>query len=144
MLYSQIKKIIENMIDEIYTGREECSEVISYNLIKDQNVPITISATMIFSLGQIKISLSCPFLMIDESVKFEEIYMHDVADDEYRLMRLIAQFSSLLEKLKEWIHRDAPDMIRWGEGVIFDINGRTQRIPYPIKPKIEKKTKLKR
>ncbi|MCG8570462.1 MAG: hypothetical protein MJB14_10005 [Spirochaetes bacterium] len=143
MLYNQIKEIIDEMIEEVYTGKEECKEVMSYHLIRDQNVPITIDVTMIYPLGQIRITLFCPFLLVDPDVKFEEIFKQDVPEDEFRLMRLIARFSTLLERLKEWIHSDVPEMIRWGEGVIFDKNGRTKKIPLPVRPD-DKKLKNKR
>lgn len=141
MLYDTIKQIIDNMIEEVSAGREECMEIISFNLIRDQNIPITIRAKMLYPLGQIRISLYCSFLLVSPNIKFEEIYKREVTDDEFRLLRLIARFSTLLEKLQVWINNEVPDMIRWGEGVIFDKNGRTKKIPYPV---VENKKKLKK
>ena len=54
----------------------------------------------------------------------------DVVEDELRLMRIIAKFTSILDRMKIWISNEAPDMIRWGEGVIFDKNGKTKKIPF--------------
>jgi len=130
MFYSKVKKTIEAMIDDIYAGKEECTEVISYNLIKDQSVPVTLYAKLLYPLNQIKISIYCPFLLVEPDVKFEEIYKEDVVEDELRLMRIIARFTSILDRMKIWISNEAPDMIRWGEGVIFDKNGKTKKIPF--------------
>ncbi len=130
MFYSKVKKTIEGMIDDIYAGKEECTEVISYNLIKDQSVPVTLYAKLLYPLNQIKISIYCPFLLVEPDVKFEEIYKEDVVEDELRLMRIIAKFTSILDRMKIWISNEAPDMIRWGEGVIFDKNGKTKKIPF--------------
>lgn len=130
MFYSKIKNTIEQMIDDIYAGKEECTEVISYNLIRDQSVPVTLNAKLLYPLNQIKISIYCPFLLVEPDVKFEEIYQQDHVEDELSLMRLIAKFTSILDRMKIWISNEAPDMIRWGEGVIFDKNGKTKKIPY--------------
>ncbi|HOV15085.1 MAG TPA: hypothetical protein PK771_12425 [Spirochaetota bacterium] len=61
MLYSSIKECVDRMVDEISAGKEECYEIISFNLIKDQNVPITVRGKLIYPLNQIKMSLYCPF-----------------------------------------------------------------------------------
>lgn len=134
MFYDKIKNIIEEMIDDIYAGKEECSEVISFNLIRDQNVPITIEAKMLYPLSKVKITFRCAFLLVDPSVTFEEIYQKDEVEDEIRMLRLVARFTTLLEKLRKWVEVEAPDMVKWGEGVIFDKNGRTKKIPFPIIP----------
>jgi len=132
MLYSMIKISVDNMLDEISAGKEECYEVLSYNLIKDQNVPITVTTRLLYPLNQINVSLHCPFLLVDQEIEYQEIYRQGVEEDEFRLMRLISKFSTTLERLQSWINKEVPDMIRWGEGVIFDKNGRTKRIPYPV------------
>ncbi len=133
MLYERIKKIIDEMLDEIYAGKEECYEIISFNLIRDQNLPITIEAKLLYPLNKIKVSLFCPFLVVDPPILFEEIYRREEEeDDQFKLMRLVAKFSTTLERLKEWVETEAPDMIRWGEGVIFDNNGRSKKIPFPF------------
>ena len=131
MLYFLIKESVDKMVEEISAGKEECHEILSFNLVKDQNVPITVRGKLIYPLNQIKISLYCPFLLVEPDIAFEEIYRKGVEEDEFRLMKLISKFSATLERLKEWILKDIPDMIRWGEGVVFDKNGRTKRIPYP-------------
>ncbi|HOV15084.1 MAG TPA: hypothetical protein PK771_12420 [Spirochaetota bacterium] len=85
-------------------------------------------------------------LLVEPDIVFEEIYRKGVEDDEFRLMRLISKFSATLERLKEWVEKEVPDMIRWGEGVIFDKNGRTKRIPYPAtqtKPTRGRASKIK-
>lgn len=132
MLYNTVKESIEHMIEEIYAGKEECSQVISFNLIRDQNIPISMNTKMLYPLGQVKISLYCSFLLVEPDVVFEEIFKKDEIEDELRLMRLVAKFTTILEKLRSWVKNEVPDMIRWGEGVIFDKNGRTKKIPYPV------------
>lgn len=132
MLYKDIKDSIQEMIDDINAGKEECQRFLSFNLIKGQDVPIVISADLIYSLNQIRISLYCPFLLVEPDIKFVEIIREDNIDDELRLMRLISKFTTILEKIKSWIETDVSDMIRWGEGVIFDKNGRTKKIPYVL------------
>ncbi len=141
MLYKEIKDCVDKMVDEVSAGKEEYSKVISYNLIRDQNIPITIRGKLMYPLKQIKISLYSPFLLTEPDVAFEEIYRSGSEEDELRLMKLISKFVSILERLKEWIENDTPDMIRWGEGVIFDKNGRTKKIPYPISISKSSKTK---
>ena len=141
MLYDLIKTSVDNMVEEISAGKEECYEILSFNLIRDQNVPITVRAKLIYPLNQIKISLYCPFLLVEPDVDFQEIYKKNTPDDEFRLMRLISKFSTTLERLKTWVEKEVPDMIRWGEGVIFDKNGRTRKIPYPIVPSKPSKNK---
>lgn len=131
MLYTQIKSCIDSMLEEISAGKEECYDILSFNLIKDQNVPITVRIKLLYPLNQIKVSFYCPFLLVDTDVQFEEIFQQNQVEDELRLMKLISKFSTTLERLKSWIENEVPDMIRWGEGVIFDKNGRTKRIPYP-------------
>jgi hypothetical protein len=132
MLYSIIRQSIDSMVEEISAGKEECYEVLSFHLIKDQNVPITVRVKLIYPLNQIRVSLYCPFLLVEPEVEFQEIYRQSVEEDEFRLMKLISKFSTTLERLQTWIETEVPDMIRWGEGVIFDKNGRTKKIPYPI------------
>ncbi len=137
MLYFLIRESVDKMVEDISAGKEECYEILSFNLIRDQNVPITVRGKLIYPLNQIKISLYCPFLLVEPDITFEEIYRKGIEEDEFRLMKLISKFSATLERLKEWVQKDIPDMIRWGEGVIFDKNGRIKRIPYPgtqIKP----------
>jgi hypothetical protein len=129
MLYSSIKKNVDIMIDEISAGKEECQKMISYNLIRDQNIPITIKAKLIYPLEQIKFTLFCPFLLVYPDIEFAEIYRQGLEDDYFKLLRLISKFSTVVEMLKGWIEKEAPHMIRWGEGVIFDKNGRTTKIP---------------
>jgi len=140
MLYDRIKKVIDEMLEEIYAEKEECYEIISFNLIRDQNLPITIETKLLYPLNKIKISLYCPFLLVEPDITFEEIYRQGHEEDQFKLMRLIAKFSTTLERLKEWVETEAPEMIRWGEGVIFDSNGRARRIPYPFTSS-SKKTK---
>lgn len=130
MFYKLVKETVLEMIDDIYAGKEECVKVISYNLNADQCVPVTLYAKLLYPLNQIKISFHCPFLLVDPTVKFEELYREDEVEDELRLMRLIARFTSILDRMKIWISNEAPDMIRWGEGVIFDKNGKTKKIPF--------------
>ena len=131
MLYSQIKGSIDKILDEIKAGKEECYDVLSFNLIKDQNVPITVRVKLLYPLNQIKVTFFCPFLLVDSEVVYEEIFRFNVVEDELKLMKLISKFTTTLERLKSWIENEVPDMIRWGEGVIFDKNGRTKRIPFP-------------
>jgi hypothetical protein len=131
MLYSMIRQSIDSMVEEIAAGKEECYEILSFNLIKDQNVPVTVRVKLIYPLNQVKVSLYCPFLLVDPDIEYQEIYRQGIEEDEFRLMRLISKFSTTLERLQSWIEKDVPDMIRWGEGVIFDKNGRTKKIPYP-------------
>ena len=132
MLYSQIKRNVDVMIEDIAAGKEECHEMISYNLIGNQNLPISISAKLLYPLEQIKFELFCSFLLTGSEVEFVEVYRQNVEDDYFKLLRLISKFSTLLDMLKSWIEKEMPDMIRWGEGVIFDKNGRTTKIPYSI------------
>lgn len=132
MLYSNLKQIIDEMIDEISAGKEECYKMTSFNLIRDQNVPITIKAKLLYPLEQIRFTLFCPFLLVDTDVEFEEIYKQGKEEDYYKLLRLISRFSTLVDMLKTWVAKEAPNMIRWGEGVIFDKNGRTTKIPYSL------------
>lgn len=130
MLYTTIKKHIDEMIDEISAGKEECHQMILYNLIRNQNIPITINAKLIYPLNQIKFSLQCPFLLVYPDVSFEEIYKQGIEEDYFNLLRLISKFSTLVDMLKDWVQKEVPNMIKWGEGVIFDKNGRTTKIPY--------------
>lgn len=130
MLYTTIKKHIDEMIDEISAGKEECHQMILYNLIRNQNIPITINAKLIYPLNQIKFSLFCPFLLVYPDVSFEEIYKQGIEEDYFNLLRLISKFSTLVDMLKDWVQKEVPNMIKWGEGVIFDKNGRTTKIPY--------------
>jgi hypothetical protein len=132
MLYSAIKNNIDLMIDEISAGKEECSKKLSFNLIRDQNIPTIINAKLIYPLDQIKFTLYCPFLLVYPDVEFIEIYRMDEEEDYFNLLRLISKFSTLIDMLKAWVEKEAPDMIRWGEGVIFDKNGRTTKIPYTL------------
>jgi hypothetical protein len=129
MLYSVIKNNIDSMIEDISAGKEECFEILSYNLIRDQNVPITIKAKLLYPLNQIKIVIYCPFLLVDHEVDFSEVLFMDSDDDYIKVLQLVSKFTTTLEMLKHWIEREVPDMIRWGEGVIFDKNGRTKKIP---------------
>jgi len=131
MLYSVIRESIDSMIDEISAGKEECYEILSFNLINNQNVPVTVRVRLIYPLNQIHVSLYCPFLLVEPDIEFQEIYRKGIEEDDFRLMRLISKFSTTLERLQAWIEKEVPDMIRWGEGVIFDKNGRTRKIPYP-------------
>ncbi len=130
MLYTIIKKHIDEMIDEIAAGKEECQKMISCELIKGQNIPITITAKLIYPLEQIKFTLFCPFLLIYPDVRFIEIYRQGIEEDYFKLLRLISKFTTLVDMLKDWVQKEVPNMIKWGEGVIFDKNGRTTKIPY--------------
>ena len=130
MLYSAIKKNIDEMIEDIEAGKEECHKMISCHLISDQNIPITINAKLIYPLNQIRFSLFCPFLLIYPDVEFIEIYRQGNEEDYFKLLRLTSRFSTLIDMLKAWIEKEVPNMIRWGEGVVFDKNGRTTKIPY--------------
>lgn len=130
MLYTTIKKHIDEMIDEIAAGKEECQKMISCELIKGQNIPITITAKLIYPLDQIKFTLFCPFLLIYPDVRFIEIYRQGIEEDYFQLLRLISKFTTLVDMLKDWVQKEVPNMIKWGEGVIFDKNGRTTKIPY--------------
>ena len=47
MLYSAIKKNIDEMIEDIEAGKEECHKMISCHLINNQNIPVTIKAVFI-------------------------------------------------------------------------------------------------
>ncbi|MCK4797283.1 MAG: hypothetical protein KAT05_07860 [Spirochaetes bacterium] len=132
MLYSTMKKNIDLMIEDIAAGKEECRKIISFNLIKDQNIPITINAKLIYPLDQIKFTLFCPFLLVYPEIKFVEIYKQNVEEDYVKLLKLISKFSTLLDMLKNWVEKEAPDLIRWGEGVIFDKNGKTTKIPLSL------------
>lgn len=129
MLYSEIKKHVEIMMEDIQAGKEECQKTISFNLIRDQNIPITIISKLLYPLNQIKYTLYCPFLLVSPEVDFSEIYRIDEEEDYFKILRLISRFSTLLDMLKDWVNKEVPDMIRWGEGVIFDKNGRTTKIP---------------
>ena len=130
MLYTTIKKHIDEMIDEISAGREECHQMILFNLIRNQNIPININAKLIYPLKQIKFSLHCPFLLIYPDISFEEIYRQGIEEDYFNLLKLISKFATLVDMLKDWVQKEVPNMIKWGEGVIFDKNGRTTKIPY--------------
>jgi hypothetical protein len=132
MLYSEIKKNMELMIEDITAGKEECQKVLSFNLIRDQNVPITVKSKLLYPLEQIKFSIYCPFLLVTPDVEFAEIYRLGEEEDFFKLLRLISKFATVLDMMKEWIEKDAPDMIRWGEGVIFDKQGRTTKIPFTM------------
>jgi len=132
MLYSQIKNSIDEMVEEIQAGKEECKKVITFNLIKDQNVPTTIQAKLLYPLDQIKFTIFCPFLLVDPIVEFAEIYQLGSEEDYFRLLKLISKFSTMVDMIRAWVIKEAPDMIRWGEGVIFDKNGRTTKIPYMV------------
>ncbi len=130
MLYTSIKKHVDEMIDEISAGKEECHKMISFNLIKDQNIPITINAKLIYPLNQIRFNLYCPFLLVYPDVNFVEIYRQGIEEDYFKLLKLISKFATLVDMLKDWVQKEVPNMIKWGEGVIFDKNGRTAKIPY--------------
>jgi hypothetical protein len=130
MLYTTIKKHIDEMIEEIDAGKEECQKMISCELIKGQNIPITITAKLIYPLDQIKFTLFCPFLLVYPDVRFIEIYRQGIEEDYFQLLRLISKFTTLVDMLKDWVQKEVPNMIKWGEGVIFDKNGRTTKIPY--------------
>ena len=130
MFYTTIKKHIDEMIDEISAGREECHQMILFNLIRNQNIPININAKLIYPLKQIKFSLHCPFLLIYPDISFEEIYRQGIEEDYFNLLKLISKFATLVDMLKDWVQKEVPNMIKWGEGVIFDKNGRTTKIPY--------------
>ncbi len=130
MLYSQLKELIDEMIDEIGAGKEECYKMTSFNLIRDQNVPITIKSKLLYPLDHIRFTLFCPFLLVNPDVEFVEIYKQGDEEDYYKILRLISRFSTLIEMLKKWVEEETPNMIRWGEGVIFDKNGRTTKIPF--------------
>ncbi len=132
MLYSMLKESIDSMIDDISAGKEECYKISSFNLIRDQNVPITIRAKLLYPLEQIKFTLFCPFLLVNSDVEFVEIIRQDNEEDYYKLLRLISRFTTLIEMLKQWVEKETPNMIRWGEGVIFDKNGRTTKIPFTL------------
>ena len=130
MLYTQIKKQVDFMIEEIAAGKEECQTLVSYNLIRDQSIPITINAKLLYPLDQIKFNIYCPFLLVFPDIEFVEIYKKNDDEDYFKLLRLISKFSTLIDMLKNWVEKEVPNMIRWGEGVIFDKNGRTTKIPY--------------
>jgi hypothetical protein len=127
-----LKESIDSMIDDISAGKEECYKISSFNLIRDQNVPITIRAKLLYPLEQIKFTLFCPFLLVNSDVEFVEIIRQDNEEDYYKLLRLISRFTTLIEMLKQWVEKETPNMIRWGEGVIFDKNGRTTKIPFTL------------
>ena len=130
MLYSTIKKDVDFMIEEIAAGKEECNKLLSVNLLRDQNIPITIKAKLIYPLNQVKFVLFCPFLLVHPDVEFSEIYRQGVEEDYFKLLRLVSKFSTLVDMLKVWVEEEVPNMIRWGEGVVFDKNGRTTKIPH--------------
>jgi len=132
MLYTTIKESIDIMIDEISAGKEECYKMTSFNLIRDQNIPISIKAKLLYPLDQIRFTLFCPFLLVEPDVEFVEIYRQGNEEDYYKILRLISKFTTLVEMLKKWVEKEVPNMIRWGEGVIFDKNGRTTKIPYSL------------
>jgi hypothetical protein len=132
MLYSEMKKNIDLMLEEISAGREECYKMSSFNLIRDQNIPISIKAKLLYPINHIKFTFFCPFLLVHPDVEFTEIYKLDHEEDYYKVLRLISRFTTLVDMLKLWVQKEVPDMIRWGEGVIFDRNGRTTRIPYSL------------
>jgi len=143
MLYSMIMNSIEYMIDEISAGKNECEKSLSFNLIRDLNVPITIRARTIPALSQVEVELFCPFLLVDSSIQYKEFCKKDSQEDEVKIMRLVSRFSLTLEKLQSWIASNMPDIIRWSEGVVFDKNGRTKKIPFP-ESKNPKQTTKKR
>lgn len=118
------------MLEEIEAGKEECKRVITFNLIRDQNVPTTIQAKLLYPLDQVRITIFCPFLLVEPDVEFVEIYKMGSDEDYFRLLRLISKFATTVDMIKAWVAKDAPDMIRWGEGVIFDKNGKTTKIPF--------------
>nr|HPO49155.1 hypothetical protein [Spirochaetota bacterium] len=93
MLYFLIRESVDKMVEDISAGKEECYEILSFNLIRDQNVPITVRGKLIYPLNQIKISLYCPFLLVEPDITFEEIYRKGIEEDEFRLMKLISKFS---------------------------------------------------
>lgn len=130
MLYSQIKRCIDEMLEEIEAGKEECKKIITFNLIRDQNVPTTIQAKLLYPLDQVKITIFCPFLLVEPDIEFVEIYKIGSDEDYFRLLRLISKFATMVDMVKAWVEKEAPDMIRWGEGVIFDKNGKTTKIPF--------------
>ena len=143
MLYSMIMNSIEYMVEEISAGKSECEKSLSFNLIRDLNVPITIKAKLISQLSQIEIELFCPFLLVDPSIQYKEYCKKSFQEDEVKIMRLVSRFSLILEKLQSWIVSNMPDIIRWSEGVVFDKNGRTKKIPFPVS-KNQKQTTGKR
>ncbi len=143
MLYSMIMNSIEYMIEEISAGKNECEKSLSFNLIRDLNVPIIIRAKLLSPLAQIELELFCPFLLVDPSIQYKEYCKKNFFEDEVKIMRLASRFSLTLEKLKSWIEINMPDIIRWSEGVVFDKNGRTKKIPFP-ESKNQKQTTGKR
>ena len=54
MLYSQIKESIDKMLEEIKAGKEECYDILSFNLIKDQNVPVNVRVKLLYPLNRLK------------------------------------------------------------------------------------------
>jgi len=143
-LYWDIKNSIEYMIDEISAGKSECEKSLSFNLIRDINVPVTIRAKFIAPLSQIELELYCPFLLVDSSIQYREYCKKDSIEDEIKILRLISRFSVILDTLKKWIESNVPDMIRWSEGVVFDKNGRTKKIPIPESKQKQSPTKRNR
>jgi hypothetical protein len=73
-------------------------------------------------------------LVTEVERKYEEIYQPDNEIYDFNLRNLLADFSATLEGLSEWVSLECPDMIRWGEGVVFDHNGRAKPIPFPSSP----------
>ncbi len=130
MLYNNLRMVMDKMIEEIDVGKEECQSVLSFNLMKGQAVPITINAYNIYQLSQIKFIIVCPFLHSPDETDYIEIYRLGHDEDYINILRLISRFVTTLEMIKDWIQKEVPDMIRWGEGVIFDRNGRTKKVPY--------------
>ena len=134
MLYEKMRDVIDRMVEDVYAGKAECRQVISYTLIGHHNVPITITCKLLYPLSQIRVSLYCPFLVTENEHRYEELYQPDNADYDFNLRNMLADFAATLEGLSEWISVECPDMIRWGEGVVFDHNGRARAIPFPSTP----------
>ncbi len=130
MLYNNLRVVFDKMIEEIDAGKEECQSVLSFNLLKGQAVPITIKGFNIYQLNQIRFLIICPFLHSPDETDYIEFYRLGHDEDYINILRLISRFVTTLEMIKEWIQKEVPDMIRWGEGVIFDKNGRTKKVPY--------------
>jgi len=129
MMYNEIKNYIDQMIDDIEHGKEECQKMISFNLIKEQNIPAMLKAKLLYPLDQIKFTLFCPFLMVHPDVEFSEIYSQGIEEDYFKILRLVSRFVTVIDMLRSWVQTEVPDMIRWGEGVIYDKNGRTTKLP---------------
>lgn len=129
MLYKSIKENIDSMVDDIAAGREECFEKLSYNIMGDQNVPINITAKLLYPLNQIQFSLYCPILLVTDDVEYIVVYHLDSEENYFEILQLISRFSTTLDRIKNWIEKEVPNMIKWGEGVVFDHHGRTKKIP---------------